>query len=125
MAATVLALAADALVLADAKALLALAHDAVMLAYLRSPAFLALALEALVGPDARPQALLARAPAAVMLVCLRSAAFVTIFPVVRASFSWHVGSYRLTLLRCARFELYPLEPGKPSAVLRVAAPRVS
>ena len=37
-----------------------------MLTYLRSPAFLALALDALVGADARPQALLARAPDAVM-----------------------------------------------------------
>ena len=35
---------------------------AVMLAYLRSPAFLALALDALVGAYARPQALLARVP---------------------------------------------------------------
>ena len=46
MAAALLALAADAIVLADAaaQALLALAPAAVMLAYLRSPAFLALAL---------------------------------------------------------------------------------
>ena len=46
VAAAVLALAADAVVLADAaaEALLALAPDAVMLAYLRSPAFLAPAL---------------------------------------------------------------------------------
>ena len=46
MAAAVLALAADAVMLADAaaQALLALAPDAVMLAYLRSPAFLTLAL---------------------------------------------------------------------------------
>ena len=77
MAAAVLALAADAVVLADAAAvaLLALAPAAVMLAYLRSPAFLALALLALVGADARPQALLALAPAAVMLAYLRSPAF--------------------------------------------------
>ena len=46
-----------------------------MLAYLRSAAFLALALDALVGADARPQAFLARAPDAVMLAYLRSAAF--------------------------------------------------
>jgi hypothetical protein len=46
-----------------------------MLAYARSAAFLALALDALVGADARPQALLALAPAAVMLAYLRSAAF--------------------------------------------------
>ena len=38
-------------------------------------AFLALALDALVGADARPQALLALAPAAVMLAYLRSPAF--------------------------------------------------
>ena len=57
---------------ADARpqALLAPAPAAVMLAYLRSPAFLALALDALVGADARPQALLARAPLAVMLAYL-------------------------------------------------------
>ena len=63
VAAAVLALAADAVMLADAaaQALLALAPDAVMLAYLRSPAFLALALLALVGAYARPQALLAPA----------------------------------------------------------------
>ena len=48
---------------------------AVMLAYLRSAAFLALALLALVGADARPQALLSRAPDAVMLTYLRSPAF--------------------------------------------------
>ena len=46
-----------------------------MLAYLGSPAFLARALLALVGADARPQALLARAPDAVMLAYLRSPAF--------------------------------------------------
>ena len=62
---------------ADARpqALLALAPDAVMLAYARSAAFLARALLALVGADARPQALLALAPAAVMLAYLRSPAF--------------------------------------------------
>ena len=54
---------------------LALAPAAVMLAYLRSPAFLALALEALVGAYARPQALLALPPAAVMLAYARSPAF--------------------------------------------------
>ena len=42
---------------------------------LRSPAFLASTLDALVGADARPQALLALAPAAVMLAYLRSTAF--------------------------------------------------
>ena len=74
MAAALLALAADALVGADAatQALLARAPDAVMLAYLRSPAFLAPALDALVGAYARPQALLALAPLAVMLAYLRS-----------------------------------------------------
>ena len=46
------------------QALLALAPFAVMLAHLRSPAFLTRALAALVGSDARPQALLAMAPAA-------------------------------------------------------------
>ena len=46
-----------------------------MLAYLRSPAFLARALDALVGAYARPQALLAPAPDAVMLAYLRSPAF--------------------------------------------------
>jgi len=46
-----------------------------MLAYLRSPAFLARVLDALVGADARPQALLALAPLAVMLAYLRSPAF--------------------------------------------------
>jgi hypothetical protein len=46
-----------------------------MRAYLRSAAFLAPALDALVGADARPQALLALAPFAVMLAYLRSAAF--------------------------------------------------
>ena len=66
---TLLARAPDAVMLADAaaQALLALAPDAVMFAYLRSPAFLAQALLALVGSYARPQALLARAPFAVML----------------------------------------------------------
>ena len=51
MAAAVLALAADALVLADAaaQALLALAPDAVMLAYLRSAAFFAPALFTVMG----------------------------------------------------------------------------
>ena len=73
-AATVLASILDALVGADARpqALLALAPLAVMLAYLRSPAFLAQALLALVGADARPQALLALAPDVVMLAYLRS-----------------------------------------------------
>ena len=82
----------DALVEADARSLLmhlwrqmprhfclqevlALALAVVMLAYLRSPAFLALALAPLVGADARPQALLARALAAIMLAYLRSLAF--------------------------------------------------
>ena len=62
-----------------------------MLAYLRSPAFLALALLALVGADARPQALLARAPDAVMLAYARSAAFsaISFLSVVRASFDRH------------------------------------
>ena len=57
MTVALLALAADALVGADAaaQALLARAPDAVMLAYLRSPAFLALALLALVGACARPK----------------------------------------------------------------------
>lgn len=60
----VLALAEDAVMLADAavQALLASDPDAVMLAYLRSPAFLALALHARVGAYARPQELLALAP---------------------------------------------------------------
>ena len=49
-----------------------------MLAYLRSPVLLALALDALVGANARPQALLARAPAAVMLAYLRSPAFLAL-----------------------------------------------
>ena len=55
VATTLLALAADAVVLAyaAAEALLAPAPDAVMLAYLRSSAFLALALAALVGTFAR------------------------------------------------------------------------
>ena len=55
-AAALLALAADALVLADAaaQALLADAPDAIMLAYLRSPAFLALALHALGGGCSTP-----------------------------------------------------------------------
>jgi hypothetical protein len=43
--------------------------------YLRSPAFLALILDALVGADARPHALLALAPAAIMLAYLRPPAF--------------------------------------------------
>ena len=66
-----------ALVGADARpqALLARAPFAVMLAYTRSTAFLALALLALVGADARPQALLALASFAVMLAYLRSPAF--------------------------------------------------
>ena len=42
-----------------------------MLTYLRSPAFLAFALLALVGADARPQTLLARAPDAVILAYAR------------------------------------------------------
>ena len=81
-ATTLLASILDALVGADARpqALLALAPAAVMLAYLRSPAFLARALLALVGADARPQALLAPAPAAVMLAYLRSAAFLALAP---------------------------------------------
>ena len=60
------------------QALLAPAPLAVMLAYLRSPAFLAPALDALVGADARPQALLAPAPDAVMLAYLRSPAFLAL-----------------------------------------------
>ena len=43
-----------------------------MLAYLRSSAFLALALAALVGADALPQALLALAPLVNMLAYLQS-----------------------------------------------------
>ena len=43
--------------------------------YLRSPAFLAFILDALVGADARPQALLALAPAATVLAYLRPPAF--------------------------------------------------
>jgi len=54
--------------------------DAVMLAYLRSPAFLARALDALVGADARPQALLALAPAAGMLAYLRCPAILALAP---------------------------------------------
>ena len=61
-----------------AQALLAPAPAAVMLTYLRSPAFLARALDALVGADARPQALLARAPDAVMLAYARSPAFLAL-----------------------------------------------
>ena len=49
-----------------------------MLAYLRSPAFLALAFDALVGADARPQALLALPPLAVMLAYLRSPNFLAL-----------------------------------------------
>ena len=51
-----------------------------MLAYLRSPAFLAPALDALVGAYARPQALLARAPDAIMLAYARSPAFLALAP---------------------------------------------
>ena len=65
---------------ARSPAFLAPAPAAVMLAYLRSPAFLALALAALVGADARPQALLALAPDAVMLAYLRSPAFLALAP---------------------------------------------
>ena len=70
----------------------ALAPDAVMLAYLRSPAFLALALVALVGAYARPQALLALAPDAVMLAYARSPAFLAqILPAAMlAFFRWHL-----------------------------------
>jgi hypothetical protein len=50
-------------------------NAAIMLAYLRSTAFLASALDALVGADAKPQALLASAPLAVMLAYAGSAAF--------------------------------------------------
>ena len=53
---------------------LARAADAVVLAYLRSPAFLARALDALVLADAAAQALLAHASDAVMLAYLRSPA---------------------------------------------------
>ena len=49
-----------------------------MLAYLRSPAFLALAPAALVGAYDRPQALLAMAFDAVMLAYLRSPAFLAL-----------------------------------------------
>ena len=61
---------------ADARpqALLASPSNAVMLAYLRFPAFPAMALLALVGADARPQALLAP----VMLAYLRSPAFLAL-----------------------------------------------
>ena len=52
-----------------------LLQRSVMLAYPRSPSFLALVLAAFVRADARPQALLARAPDAVMLAYLRSPAF--------------------------------------------------
>ena len=63
--------------LADAaiQALLARAPAAVIFAYLRSPAFLADVLLALVLADARPQAIFAPAPAAVMLAYLQSPAF--------------------------------------------------
>ena len=115
MAAALLALAADALVGADAatQALLARAPDAVMLAYLRSPARLAPALLALVGADARPQALLARAPAAVMLAYARSPAFLAIafLTVVRASFVRHGWScWRTLLAALASFELALIGP---------------
>ena len=56
-------------------ALLALAPYAFVFTYLRSAAFLARALLALVGADARSRALLAMAPDAAMLAYLRSAAF--------------------------------------------------
>ena len=49
------------------QALLARAPDAVILAYLRSPAYFALALAALLGADARSQALLVRAADALVL----------------------------------------------------------
>jgi hypothetical protein len=65
---------------AAAQALLAHAPLAVMLAYLRSPAFLAPALDALVGADARPQAHLALAPAAVMLAYARPQALLALAP---------------------------------------------
>ena len=100
-----------------------------MLAYLRSPAFLALALDALVGADARPQALLARAPLAVMLSYVRSPAFLAhlfdavmlaylrppavfaifFLAVVRASFGWHAGSCWPILSDCAHV-LLPRAP---------------
>ena len=57
-----------------AQALLAHTSDAVVMAYLRSPGFLAQALLALVWADAASQALLARAPDAVMLAYGRTAA---------------------------------------------------
>ena len=74
--ATILALALDALVGVDGRpqTLLALAPDAVVLAYLRAPAVLACGLDTLVGAGARPQALLARVPDAVMLAYLRASA---------------------------------------------------
>jgi hypothetical protein len=84
-----------------------------VLAYLRSAAFLALALDALVGADARPQALLAPAPAAVMLAYARSATFLAIafFTVMRASFVRHSGScWRTLLAALASFELARTEP---------------
>ena len=67
MASAVLAPVLAALVGADARpqALHALAPATVMLTYLRSPTFFALALVALVGADARPQSLLTLAPNAV------------------------------------------------------------
>ena len=95
------------------QALLARAPLAVVLAYLRSPAFLALALDALVGADARPQALLAPAPDAVMLAYLRSPAFLAIafFTVMRASFPRHGGScWRTLLAALASFELALIGP---------------
>ena len=97
---------------APPQALLAPAPAAVMLAYLRSPASLARALDALVGAYARPQALLALAPLAVMLAYARSPAFfaISFFTVVRASFDRHDCVCWLTLSGCARFELDPLEP---------------
>ena len=67
--AALLALAPDALVLADARApaLLALAPDALVMADARAPALLALAPLALVLAEARPPALLALAPLARVL----------------------------------------------------------
>ena len=68
-AATILAPSLLAPLRADARpqALLAISPHAAMLAYLRFPAFLAVALAALVWSDAAALALLALAPAAVML----------------------------------------------------------
>ena len=57
-----------------ASTILALAPDTVMLAYLRSAALLAPALDAVMVADACSEALLALAPDPIMLAYLRSAA---------------------------------------------------